>query len=209
MPTEPAQTTLEIPQNATPPAPPESPGEIGAPAENSFLQKVRDAAQGIFERHGVTFKAGRGRPRKDGLPKASDIPLNAPTTALPAGVASLSPLAADAAPAFDSALVRRCVSAVVKAVRGFLDKKLWRKAMDATRDAKFAGELVKETTITQDELDGLSELTEICLRKYGVGSEYAPEIGLIAIAAGVGVRYAVALQTLEAKLNEQSQTQAN
>jgi hypothetical protein len=114
---------------------------------------------------------------------------------------------ADGAPAFDAALVRRCIAAVVKALRGFADKKLWRKAMLASDDSKFASDLVKETTVTQEELDSFSELTEICLRKYGVGTQYAPEIGLLAIVTGVGVRYAVAMQMLEAKLAEREQAE--
>ena len=140
------------------------------------------------------FKRGGGRPRKDGLPNKLDVPLNAPPTALPLGT---TPAPAPAPAGLDPALVKKCCSAVVKAFKGFLDKSLFNKARRRyPDDPKFCNQLIVDTTITQEETDAFAELSEICLRKYGVGSEYAPEIGLAAVVLGVGVRYAAAFKAL-------------
>ena len=160
---------------------------------NSRLEKIVSAAKGIFEKHGVRFKAGRGRPRSDGSPKISDVPLNASS---PGQTTVQSAAAAPVAQPVDANIVKRCVSAVFKGAKGVLDRKLWRKAAKAS-DAKFASELVAETTITDDEIAAFTELTEICLKKYGVGTEYAPEVGLIVILTGIGVRHSAAFRSVE------------
>lgn len=175
-------------------------GETGFEAPESVVEKIKRTTRGVFERHGVLWKRGGGRPRKDGAPGKLDTPVNAPVTALPLG--SAAPVS-DPAPGLDPVLVRRCCTAVVKAFKGFFDKALFRKAQAKyPDDPKFCQELVTDTTITQEEADGFSELAEICLRKYGVGTEYAPEIGLGAIVLGIGVRYAAAFKGLEIKKEE-------
>lgn len=181
------------------PLPHDDAGKNQPAGENSLFEKLRTAAGNVFDRHGVKFKPGRGRPRKDGAPKASDVPLNAPASALPAAVAAVP--AVDS-PALDSALVRRCISAVTKGFFGFADKILHGKIIQKTGDAKFAGDVIKDCAITQDELNGLAELSEICLRKYGVGTQYAPEIGLGAIVIGIGARYAVAFAATKPEKTE-------
>lgn len=178
-------------------APPnELPTSPDSQAQATIIERVVAAGKGVFEKHGVVFKRTGGRPRKDGLPNKGDIPLNAPSTALPEGA---SPAPSAGAPPLDPALMRRCCSAVLKGVSAFLDKTLYRKALTKTGDSRAANDLVAATAITKEEVDSFAELAEICLRKYGVGTEYAPEIGLAAIAAGIGLRYAVALKALETK----------
>lgn len=175
-------------------------GKATDSVQSSLFEKIGEKAGRIFEKHGITFKRGRGRPRKDGLPKATDVPLETggASPAPPAPLAS----APVAAPGFDSNLVVRCVKAVVKALKGFGDSKLFNKAVQATGDSKFARDLVAETTVTEEEISALSELSEICLRKYGVGTEYCPEVGLVAIVAGGVIRYTVALRSIESKIAE-------
>jgi hypothetical protein len=194
-------TSPEIPASTSTSPINDNGGQANPTAQTSLFEKISEKAGRLFEKHGVTFKRGRGRPRKDGLPKATDVPLESfgasPAQAAPVVAAPV------AAPAFDASIVRRCVSAVVKALKGFGDSKLFNKAFRATNDSKFARDLVAETTVTEEEIAALSELSEICLRKYGVGTEYCPEVGLLAIVAGGVVRYSVAMKTLEAKISEQ------
>jgi hypothetical protein len=208
-----------MPENQSVPTSPEIPaspslspindngGQANRTAQNSLFEKISEKAGRLFEKHGVTFKRGRGRPRKDGLPKATDVPLDA-GSASPAPAAPLVD-APVAAPGFDSNLVIRCVKAVVKALKGFGDSKLFNKAMQATGDAKFSRDLVAETTVTEEEISALAELSEICLKKYGVGTEYCPEIGVAAILAGGVIRYTVALKSIEAKIAEKQARGAN
>jgi hypothetical protein len=180
----------------TPPPQNEPDPEIQTPAENSVIEKLKSVSAGVFERAGVQFKRGRGRPRLDGNPGKGDLPLNAPATALPAVAACDPPLAPREN--LDPALVRRCCSAVLKSLTGILDKALFRKAVKKTGDSKFAQQLITDTTVTQEEISAFSELAEICLRKYGVGTEYAPEIGIGVILAGLGVRYGEGFKSLDA-----------
>lgn len=172
------------------PAPENSP----APS-TTIIEKIQRAGAKVFEKHGVLFKRTGGRPRKDGAPNKGDIPLNVPASAVPA-IAS-APAALPAQEGLDPALVRRCCGAVLKAIGGVLDKVLHRKASIVGYTPQEAQQLVVDCAITQSELDSFSELAEVCLRKYGVGTEYAPEIGLGCIALGVGLRYSVALKTLD------------
>lgn len=197
-----AEQTAPTPQNQAPqpefvPGPENNELDQKAenPVESSILEKIKSTAAGVFERHGVLYKRGGGRPRKDGLPNKLDQPLNAPATALPAIAAGDSAL--PAASNLDPVLVRRCCSAILKSITGFCDKRLFRKAVKKTADPKFAQQLIVDTTITKEEIDAFAELGEICLRKYGVGTEYAPEIGLAVILGGLGVRYMEAFKSLD------------
>jgi hypothetical protein len=187
-----------IPPETSQPAPAnELFAEASTPTQGSVFEKVKRAGATIFEKYGVIYKRGPGRPRKDGLPAKNDLPLNAPQTALPAAAAAGAPLPAE--PGLDPALVKKCCSAVIKALTGFLDKLLFNKAKRKTGDAKFAQQLVTDATITQPEIDAFSELAEVCLRKYGVGTQYAPEIGLAALVLGIGIRYGAAMKALDQK----------
>jgi len=172
-------------------------GKMVDPDKNSFFEKIQSRAGALFEKHGISFKRGRGRPKKNGTPKANDIPLEQNRqTSIP--IPQTQTLT-NSVENFDSNLVARCVSAVCKAFKGFADAKLFSAAVKATKDTKFARDLVNETTVTDEEIGALGELTEICLRKYGVGTEYCPEIGLVCIVTGSVIRYQSALKSLEIK----------
>lgn len=183
------------PSEPVPPSQNEFTGFAPAPAQTSAFEKIKRRVAGVFESHGVTFQRGRGRPRLDGRPAKGDIPINAPATALPAPAAP-GP-AVPGQEGLDPILVRKVCGACLKGLAGFLDKLLHRKAKSAGLSPVECNQLVVDTTITREEMDGFSELAEICLRKYGVGSQYAPEIGLAVIVGGIGIRYGVALKAFE------------
>ena len=196
--------TVAAPTPDLPGIPPTTPTTDETPTtpdsgSNSVFETLKRTASKVFERNGVKFRRGPGRRRKDGTPSAGDIPLDAPASSLPAAAAPVAPLPDQSN--LDPALVKRCVSAVLRGFCGFADRILFRRAKEAfPDDAKFCQTLVNDTTITARETDDFADLAEICLRKYGVGTEYAPEIGLAAIAAGVAVRYGAALRSLDAEI---------
>lgn len=168
--------------------------DTGTPAETSRFEKLKQAAKGVFEKHGVIYKRGGGRPRKDGAPNKLDTPLNVPATAIPANAAASAPVGDTA---LDSETVRKCCSAVIKGFSAWADRKLFKKGKKIGLDAKEINQVIADTAITEEEIKSFSTLTEICLRKYGVGTQYAPEIGLAAVVAGVGLRYAAAFKAFE------------
>jgi hypothetical protein len=170
-----------------------NPPENATPVETSRFEKLKSVTSGVFESAGTLFKRGGGRPRKDGKPNKLDIPLANPKTNLPLGAAAAPPLPGSS---LDSTLVRRCCTAVLKAFSGVLDGILFHKAKAAGYSAVETQNLVSQCAITEKESDAFAELAEICLRKYGVGTEYCPEIGLGCIVLGVSARYLTALKAL-------------
>ena len=187
----------ETPAPSVPPSetlfPNEPDSNANPPVEASRIEKIITAGKSIFEKHGVAFKRGGGRPRKDGMPNKLDVPLNAPPTNLP--LAATSPGAVPVQ-GLDPDLVRRCCSAVIKAATGFLDDRLWKKALKAGIPETKAKQILVDCSVTKEECDSFGELATICLQKYGVGSQYAPEVGLAAVIVGVGVRYSLAMKTI-------------
>lgn len=165
-----------------------------------LVEKIQRKAAGVFESHGVFFKRGGGRPRKDGKPNKLDAPLNAPAAALPSVAAVPAPLPRQEG--LDPLLVKRCCSAAWKALSSIFDKIVHRKALIVGYSPEQANQLVTDCRITTEEMESFSDLAEVCLRKYGVGTEYAPEIGLGSILLSVGVRYSMALKTLDASRKE-------
>jgi hypothetical protein len=184
--------------------------ETSSPGKDSTLEKLKRITKGVFEWKGTYYKR-MGKPPKDGSPGKLDIPLSAPANNLPLGTAKNPPVDT---PSLDSEMVKKCCSAVLKAFSGFLDNLLFSKAKKAGYEAREAQELVTRCAITTKEADAFSELAEVCLRKYGVGTEYCPEIGLGCIFLGIGARYTVALRALKADVevpppNSVPITQAN
>ena len=193
-------------------APDELFSEAAPDSANPVAQKVNAASAGVFEKFGQFFKRGRGRPRKDGGPKISDLPVVAPPLAGP--LAGSAPLAAAPAPPdsngsrpFDKNLVARCVAAVGKSIAGFFDKKLEAKAIAVTGDREFARQLVRETTVTPEGLQALGEVTDILLKELKVETKHLPLICACAVLAGEGGRYYLAFKSLDARPRPQPQPQ--
>ena len=194
---QPAETLFPEP-TPTPEAPSPTNEPLGngnPPVQASRLQKIVGATAGVFAKHGQIFKRGPGRPRKDGSPAASDIPITDPPEGFPVGAPGVP---APAAPVLDPELVKKCCGAVLKGLSSVLDRVVHRRAIASGVPPEKAKEIALECGITKEECDSFGELAAICLKKYNVGTEYAPEVGLVCVLAGVGVRYAVALKSFDA-----------
>jgi hypothetical protein len=173
-----------------------------APTElkTSTVEKLKQISKSVFESGGVIFKRGGGRPRKDNKPNKLDIPLNATPTDLPIGVAADT---SKTPSNLDPSLVKRCCSAMLKAAQSVVESILSKRARLAGYTPPEIKTLLLDNSITEKELDSFSELAVVCLQKYGVGTQYAPEIGLAVIAAGIGVRYTTTFATLNAEIQSQ------
>jgi len=188
--------------------PPEPTTEINAelspefpqiPAENqaNFADKIRGMAQSAFGRikAKVAGRGGRGRPPNCDIHKG--IPINR----CPCSLGATDVPAESLGVPLDGAQISRevvteAVSAVVKAATGTADAFLAAAIVRKTGDRAFAKDTIDRCQPTEKEFASLGILAEICLRKYGVGTEYCPEIGLGAIILGMGSRYALAFKAV-------------
>ena len=203
LPEIPAQT---IPQN-------EPVTTASDPSKNSLVEKVRRASSTVLAKAGITYRPGRGRPRKDGAPKISDIPLENPGASAPA---SPPPSVAVAAPADDTihdALFARSVKSAVKGLLSFAKGLIKRKASEAGIDAGFTATALRECEPDAEVMADFSESLETVLQKYNVKTEYSPEIALAVSTARLAAPYWLLIQTFNAEIerkkrleNQQAET---
>ena len=179
-----------------------------SPAENSFSEKIVGAARGIFEKHGVKFRPGRGRPKKDGTPKISDMPL--------AGASSGAPAGAPASAAFvrsdgDKNTVKSIIAAAVKGVFQAIDKVVRGKAEKAGYTPPDVEKIVRENAITPQEIDGFAELGLVLADYFKIETQNLAMGGAVLLVGGVAGRYGLTIAELsrEAKAKNPSQTGQN
>jgi hypothetical protein len=173
------------------PPPDESFTAASPPTQTPLLEKIRGATEPILQK----FKIGRGRPRADGSPKKSDIPLAAPSPALPGGAAA----APVVDPNFD-ALFRRSVLSAVKGVLGFAKNLVRSKAGAAGLDKDFTERTLRECEPEPEVMADFSESLEIVLQKYNAKTQYAPEIALAIAASRLGSPYVMLLKSFNAEI---------
>ena len=193
------------PQAGAPPSPLDELLETAEAAPKaSLLEKVRGVGRGIFEKYGVEYKAGRGRPRLDGEPKSSDVPLNAPASALPVGGAPGSPL--DHPPG-SSGVVRRCYKALAKAFAGWADKIIFRKVVELSGDKAYAKEVVVEISLTDPEAEAFGELVEELSAMWGADEKFMALAASICTVTAVGGRYYMVNKDLDRQLKDRARRQ--
>lgn len=168
-------------------------GSAEAPPQATLVEKVRAAGRSIFAKYGINWKAGPGRPRNDGDPKSSDIPLDAPSTALPVGATASD---APGYPGFDANRVRRIYKAVAKSLSGWADKIVFRKAKEATGDPLYAQELVTQCSVTEPEAAAFGDLAAELGQMFGANEKYMALTAALITVGSVAGRYAVVIQDL-------------
>lgn len=168
-----------------------------SPAQDSIFQKVRSASRGIFEKYGVQWRPGSGRPRADGDPKGNDIPLNAPSSALPVGGA---PVGGDGNPPGRSGIVRRCYKALAKSFSGWADKIIWRKVVELSGDKVYAREVVTEIALTDPEAEAFGQLVDELAAMWGADEKFMALAASIATVTAVGGRYYMVNRDLDKQL---------
>lgn len=199
-----------MPENSLPSAP-ELPGVIpktenpppeneqiptGEPdSENSTFEKIRRAGESVLGQFGIV-RRGRGRPRKDGSPKISDVvesgvPISQEQASL---VAAPSP-----APVYD-ALFSRSISSMVKGAFSFAKSFVRKKAKQAGMDSGFTENALRECEIEPAVQADFDEALKIVLEKYGAKTEYAPEIALAVATGRMAGPYLLLLQTFNAEI---------
>jgi hypothetical protein len=194
-------TTENEPQIAeqNPPAN-DNPGEIRPDSQNTTLEKLRSAVGSVITK----WKPGRGRPRKDGQPKKSDIVFENSEEILPPAE-NLVPTPVDSP--VDS-LFRRSIVSGAKGVLGFLKSLVRIKADAAGLEEKFVSKTLAECEPEPQDLENFSESLKICLEKWNVKSEHAPEISLAINSAKLVAPYALLFSTFNSEIKRRRELEA-
>jgi len=176
---------------------PEPGGQPAAQSQTDRFESIKRIARGAYEKVVEVVKPGRGRPRKDGSPKASDTVREIPDDYReeigdgedirhPGGAGGGSAVGLQSA---STETLKKCIRTVVKSLLSVPSLILHGKAKAKGMDAD--GILAK-CMVTEGELNDLSEFGEILLRKYNVDTKYAPEAVCVMVGVGIGARFATA-----------------
>jgi len=179
------------------PVPPVAPpNELPATAENiaqnSRVEKVIAAGQRVFAKFGIKVTPGRGRPRKDGQPKKSDIvenlavePPTGGNPALAAGPAVNSEISGLRVKAF----VSGCVGILQGAV-GICKKWVKGRADEAKIDKNFTDNALRECSPSPEDYKEWGDALEVCAHQYGWDFEHMPAISLGIKTVGIFAPFA-------------------
>lgn len=165
-----------------------------ADSQAGLAAKILGSAKAAFGRTMAKVQRGRGRPKNCpgcGNPETKCI--------CPGGSPQIQagPISGPAGgQAIDDEIITEAVGAIIKTATGTADFFLLEKARQKSDDREWIESTLARCQPTEGELEALGKLSAICLKKYGVGTEYCPEIGLAAILTGIGCRYAVAFRSI-------------
>jgi hypothetical protein len=165
-------------------------------AKTSVAEKIRHAASNVFQKHGVKFRAGRGRPRKDGSLKASDVVLPTEEQNNPVLPAVVNPT--------HDALFTRSIASVVKGTISFVKTIIRGKAKQAGIDETFTEKALKECEVEPEVFADFNESLGIVLEKYNAKTEYAPEVALTISALRIGAPFAALLKTFNDEIKRKN-----
>lgn len=164
---------LPVSPNDTNPASENSP-------ENSRFEKIVNFGDKVFQKFGIK-KPGRGRPRKDGQPKKSDIVEALPgEDPKPGGNAPVAAAPANPAPV-DAMRVKIFVAGCVGILRGavgFAKKWLRSNAEAAKIDKNFTEKAIAEGSPTENDYKEWGDALEVCAHQYGWDFEHMPAVTL-------------------------------
>jgi len=178
-------TAPEIPVSTTPPN--DLFAETANSAENNRFEKIISAGERVFQKFGIV-KPGRGRPRKDGQPKKSDLvatdpgqpsqPFGNPVVAgSPAIPAQLDQLRVKAFAAGCCGLLRGAVAFAKKWVR--------KNAEAAKIDKSFADRTLAECAPSDADFKEWQDAMEVCATQYRWDFEHMPAVSLGVKTVGI------------------------
>ena len=175
-----------------------------SPTQAGLFEKIHQLGSGLYEKYGTVFKQGRGRPRKDGAPKISDVAVDRPPSAIPALALGPAPLLT---PPPDEEMAVRCIAGIIKGYISVKDSRLFDLAVQATKQTVWAKNLVSKTTATADEIDNFTRNLVRLLQKWGVNLSWLPEVSVLVDVIKVEMRYRSAISEIQAWIAEQKAAQ--
>lgn len=178
-----------------------APLDESADSQPGLFGKIGNAVADVASRHGLSFKRGRGRPRKDGSPKANDTLVNTasgqsvPAADNPALAAAVQP----PAPATDFILHRTIIGAF-KGLLKALGKYVKKLAGDAEMSREWIDRNMAACEPDPEALADWSESAKVVMEKYNVRSEYSPEIALVVNTGRLVAPYGVMIIELRKEI---------
>jgi hypothetical protein len=176
----------------------EPPPDNGALPETPNESRIKCATGSLFEKMG--FKIGRGRPKKDGTPKISDVPLDT-------GAMGGRPFVSMPGPSPDldrrKGLIRRCCKVAFKAVVSAVDKIIFSRAVLASGDKVEAQKIVDSVTATDGEAEAVAEVMDILAEMYGWDPKILVLIAGLTTVSGYTGRCAMCVSELNLAIAKQ------
>lgn len=160
-------------------------GTGGNGPQNSTVSKISGAVGGVFEKFGIPWKPGRGRPRKDGAPKKSDKPLGAAAdvpplenhqTPPPLGT---PPAGSTSQPFTDEIFAAKCLEGIVKGYLDFRYHGILGLAVRVSQDMTWSKARISEIRPSDDEIKTFVQNVITLLKKWNVPLTYLPEISVL------------------------------
>lgn len=183
-----------------------------ADSQPGLFGKISNAISGVAEKHGLQFKRGRGRPRKDGTPKTTDTLVDAdgkvvsPAVAAPALAAAVSPAGP---PTVSQAVFHRSIiggaKGLLKALAGYVRNLASRAGMES----KWIERNMSAADPDPEALADWSESLKTVLEKYNVNTENAPEWSLAINTGRLLAPYGVMIVELRAEIKRRETASAN
>ena len=194
----------ELPETQPPSPAPENPLPAGATqnepigipsdaAPSGRLEKIRALAAKV----GAKFKAGRGRPRKDGLPKANDVVVTTTGETVPATERpALAAVAQLDAPSPSQARLHKNIAKAGKAViGGGVDALRWYNGADGFKP-EFLNPLLERARPDDELLSDWTEDTQALLAKYSVNIEHAEEANWLLSSSRIAAGFFLVLREI-------------
>ena len=171
----------------------EPPAPSGNAPENSRFEKILAAGDRVFTKFGIK-KPGRGRPRKDGQPKKSDIVEPLPGEPVQtAGNGPVAPAPVDCAPA---GVLRRkifvagCVG-ILKGAVGWCKKWVRKNAAAAKINPDFTEKAITAGQPEEADFKEWGDALEVCAEQYGWDFEHMPAVTLGVKTIGIFAPFAM------------------
>lgn len=174
----------------------DNPGISSPTPETGRLQKIREIAGKL----GAKFKPGRGRPRKDGQPKSSDVVVTASGEAVPATEKpALAAVAQLDAPTSGQARLHKNIARTGKAViGGAVDALKWYNGNDGFKP-EFLNPLLDRARPDDELLADWSEDTQALLAKYQINVEHAEEANWLMSSGRIAAGFLMVLREIRAE----------
>ncbi len=188
----------QVAQSQNEPAPSEN-----AQPQTGLFDRLKSIATAATERTVEVVKRGRGRPRSDGQPKASDVVREAPGTAQGAAVASPGvAVPSPAVPILRPGVLKRAVTGFVKGLTVFPTLIIDRLAAKKGYSPDEVHHLAQKLGPTDDECESLAEIAEYYSAKAEINPEHMPLVILCLTLGGMVTRFAACVFDLRRMPNK-------